>query len=201
MIDLTDIFDMVGTDGCIDVATSLSMQGTDPSISIPIYEILYLRILPGELNGRLAGGLAEYNAIRRLAETCGAVSVQLNILDIDILELAGLLLIATPNTGMHAFAKLGSILVDDLPEEVILNVADAMNMPVPPGTSNLIHFAQDLIQSVFNMFVEKMEDSFSDYGVQLHQWEELPQYYAILRESGEMHEMGQYRMAFGGSIF
>lgn len=74
MIQLTEMFNMVGTDGCSDVATSLVMQGVEPEISIPIYDIFFLKLMPGQKSTFLAESIPEFNAIRQLSVHCGAVA-------------------------------------------------------------------------------------------------------------------------------
>lgn len=200
MIQLSNMFDMLGQNGCIDVATSLAMQGADTSISIPIYDIFFLKILPGEMSSYIAGSINEYNAIRQLAENCGAVAIELNMLDIDILGLIGALVIATPNTGMHIFTKLGSIIPDQLSEDIIDCMANDLGVPIPQCAFNIFGFAQELIQTAFDKIMYNIQVDMGECGIELHSWEELPGYYSMLRDTGEMFDMRQYREVNGHSI-
>lgn len=200
MIQLSDVFSMIGTDGCEDVASSLGMQGTDPEISIPIYEIFYLKILPGENSGFLASSIAEYNAIRQLSQNCGGVAAAINLLDLDILTLIGVELIYTPNTGMNVFMKLGDVLTGELEEQVLAELAALAGIPTPDNSYTLTHMQGEIIEILFNKAIDYMQSDLESKGINLHHWEELPNYYNMTQETGEMAEMLRYRQMIGGLI-
>lgn len=200
MIQLTEMFNMVGVNGCSDVATSMAMQGVEPEISIPIYEIFFLKLMPGQKSSFLAESIPEFNAIRHLSQSCGAVAASINLLDMDILTLAGLVAIYTPNTGMNIFMKLGEVLTGDLEEEILNQLAGLAGIEVPPGLGMVFNMAGDIMEILFNKMVDSIQESAEDMGVAVHEWEELAGYYCMLRDSGEMAQMYQYRSMFGGAI-
>lgn len=201
MIGISDIFSMVGCDGCIDVASSLALQGADGCIGIPIYDVFMLQILPGDSTASISESISEFNAIRELSECCGAISAKINILGIDILTLMGILAVSTPYTGMHVFVKLGDILVEQVPLELIAEVANSVGIPIPSGAVNLLGFAQDLIKSLLDTIIEKITDNLDVYGIQLHEWSDLPAYYNQVKGSGEMEEMMYYRQSTNAALF
>lgn len=200
MIQLTEMFNMVGTDGCSDVATSLVMQGVEPEISIPIYDIFFLKLMPGQKSTFLAESIPEFNAIRQLSLHCGAVAASINLLDMDILTLAGLVAICTPNTGMNIFMKLGEILTGELEKEIIEQLSNLAGMPIPPVAGGAFKVAGSIVEHLFSMMVSSVQESAEENGVAIHDWEELAPYYNDLRESGEMAMMSEYRAAFGGAV-
>lgn len=201
MIDLSEAFGMIGQDGCVDVASSLGVQGCDPEISIPIYEIFFLKLLGGQKTQFLANSMGEFNAIRHMAQSCGAVAATINVLDMDILTLIGVLMIATPNTGMNVFIKLGDIITSELPAEIIEQVASTAGIPIPDGAlSSGIGLAQEVMQQVFDRLVDSIRDDLASNGINLQDWDYLPQYFTEIKESGEMAQMHHYRQQFGGMI-
>ena len=205
MIELSSAFDMVGAGGCTDVASSLVGQGTDLSMSIPIYEVFYLKILVGNDSGFLACSIQEFNALRKLAETCGSVTVTINLLDMDILTLIGAILIYTPNTGPNIFFKLGDILSNpELPEDILRMLSDLAGIPIPDAalksSTMQTRFALELLQILFNKLVEAMQQDMSMKGIEIHKWEELPEYFNMLQNSGEMARMAEIRQQLGGIV-
>ena len=112
MIDISDCFSMIGTDGCMDVASSLGIQGIDPAmqeISIPIYGPFFMKILIGQDSGFICDSIPEFTVVRQLNQNCGTVAIALNLMEMDILTLVGALLAFTPNTAMNCFLKLSAV--------------------------------------------------------------------------------------------
>ena len=205
MIELSSAFDMVGAGGCTDVASSLVGQGTDLSMSIPIYEVFYLKILVGNESGFLSCSIQEYNALRKLAETCGSVTVTINLLDMDLLTLIGAILIYTPNTGPNIFIKLGDILNNpELPEDILRMLSDLAGIPIPEGVMGnatmQTRFALHVLQILFDRLVEVMQNDLESKGIHMHKWEELPEYFNMLQNSGEMARMAEIRQQLGGIV-
>ena len=205
MIGVSDIFSMIGTDGCQDVATSLAMQGTMDSISIPIYEVFYLNILAGNDVASISGNLAEYNAIRKLNTYCGSVGISINVLGIELLTLVGAVCVFTPRTGMNIFMKLGEILTDELTHEMITSLASITN--INPFTSSgvteeiNVHIIPEILQRIFDMVLERLNENLSDFGINVYDFDELPRYIDTIYNSGEMGEMYHYRQMTGAMIF
>lgn len=199
MIELSQAFSMIGKDErCQDVASSLALQGTDIGVSIPIYEIFYLKILGGPKSSNLASTIQEYNAIRRMAETCGAVAVTINVMDIDLLTLIGAVLIFTPRTGMNMFMRLGDILSNpELPEEVLKIVLDALGIPMSDFLASTVSKPAErdlkVINIVFEKLMESLQKDLHSKGIRVRDWDELPSYYEDIYRSGEMHRMAQFR--------
>lgn len=195
MIQLSDVFGMVGVDGCSDVATSLAMQGTRQEISIPIFEVFYLKILPSANSQFIAGSIAEANVLRQLASCCGGVSCTLNLLDMDILTLAGVLCICTPSTGMNVFFKDNVPELAELTEDVISQLAQMAGIPIDPDVGLITtDIAVQAIDFLFNKLVDCLENNLSSTGIAFRHWEELPQFYEMVCQTGDLGRMKQYRI-------
>ena len=199
MINISDCFAMCGQDNCIDVASSLGLQGVDSSmqeISIPIYEIFYLKILIGQDCAFICDSIPELTAIRNMNNSCGSVAVTVNIMDMDLLTLLGAILIFTPNTGMNVFIKLNAIdLVDEI-SDLLPMVADTVGIPIPDGFIDA-DMATEILQKVFDMLIEKLSADLEEKGINLMEWTELPGFYDQLRQSGEMQQMLALRRQLG----
>ena len=208
MIDLSECFKMVGTDGCMDVATSMGMQGIDPSmteISIPIYPPFYMKVLLGQDCGFICDTIPEYTAIKQLNESCGTVALSINLIEMDLLTLLGVLLTFTPNTGMNCFLKLSAIDLLTISVDLIPVIANATGIPLPPGCEEGMAAStdviQDLLQAVFDMLIDLISKDMESKGITLRDWDELPEFYNMLRESGEMQEMRMFRQQMGAFLF
>ena len=208
MIDLSDCFSMIGTDGCMDVATSMGMQGIDPSmmdISIPVYGPFFMKVLIGQESGFICDSIPEFTALRQLNQNCGTVTVTLNLLEMDILTLVGALLTFTPNTGMNCFLKLSAVDLANMSAELLSMISDAAGIPLPPGVNDglvdITEVAGDILQAVFDMLIEILNEDMERKGITLREWDELPDFYNMVRESGEMQEMRMFRQQVGAFLF
>ena len=207
MINLSDCFSMVDNSNCYDVATSLGLQGIVPNseISIPIYEIFYLKLLIGQESGFMSSNLAEFAALREICTRCGGITITLNIANMDALTLAGALLVSTPNTGMNVFIKLNAIDITDDTLSLVDNLADAVGIPVPnsirDNTDELTQFVEDALQTLFDRLISCLQDNMDEFGIGLHEWDELPDFYTDIKESGEMAELSNYRNSIGAITF
>lgn len=208
MIDLSECFSMIGTDGCMDVASSMGMQGIDPSmvdISIPIYGPFFMKVLIGQDSGFICDSIPEFTALRQLNQNCGTVTVTLNLMEMDILTLVGALLTFTPDTGMNCFLKLSAVDLANMSAELLSSIAGATGIPLPPGVTDglvdITEVAGDILQAVFDMLIELLNNDFEQKGIELREWVELPDFYNMVKESGEMQEMRMYRQQMGAFVF
>lgn len=197
MIHLSEAFGMIGNGQCCDVATSLALQGTNTAVSIPLYEIFFLKILPGEGTQFLVSSIPEYNIIRHLASSCGAVAATINLLDLDILTLVGTLLIYTPSSGMTVFTKLGDIVTEGIDEDMVNSLANLAGIPIPSFIPDLYSFAGELLETLYNRLVDMLSADLEQYNINLIQWDMLPDFYEELRDSGEMAQMAKIRQMVG----
>lgn len=198
MIQLSEMFNYIGNNGCCDVASSLAMNNVNFDVSIPIYEIAYLKILPGEKAGFICGSLPEYSALRKLASSCGAVAVTLNLLDLDILTLMGALCVYTPKTGAHFFFKNNIPDLQNLTSSIVEQLADLLGVPI---VAELLDTAQgvqnigsELINKLVDLLVGRIESDLGTKGVAIHKWEEIDGFYSHISSTGEMQQMQQYRI-------
>lgn len=208
MIDMSECFKMIGTDGCMDVASSLGLQGVDQAmqdISIPIYGPFFMKILIGQDCGFICGSIPEFTAVRQLNQNCGTVAVALNLMEMDILTLVGALLTFTPDTGMNCFLKLSAIDLANMSAELLSAIANATGIPLPDGVTeglvDIVEVAGEILQAVFDMLINVLSVDLDEKGITLREWEELPDFYNTIRESGEMQEMRMYRQEIGAFFF
>lgn len=205
MINISESFSMIGINGCGDVASSLQAQGTEPNISIPVYGPFFLHLLAGEKTNFLASHISEFNAIRQLAMSCGAVAAAINVLEMDLLTLIGVVMIYTPNTGMNMFVK------NNIPDLVNLaeDISDALISLTPFGANpdilnnkmvNKIEIVSQALDWLINTLISRLEGDMGENGINLHRWDALPDYYNYIKQSGEMQEMAKYREMMGAPI-
>ena len=199
MLQITDMFSMIGQDGCSDVASSLAMQGCVVDIHIPIYEIFYLDIMFGDKCGFLASHLNEFTALRKLATDCGAVTVTINVLDLQILTLLGAVCIFTPNTGMSLFLKECITDLTSLTEDIAEQVVSLSGLPLNGLMST--DLLEDAIHVLFDKLVDLISDSCAVNGINVYHWEQLPEFYNEISMSGEMQEMHNFRAMVGAAVF
>lgn len=204
MINMSECFKMIGTDGCMDVASSLGMQGVDQAmqdISIPIYGPFFMKVLIGQDCGFICSTIQEFTAVRQLNQNCGTVAITLNLLEMDALTLVGSLLTFTPDTGMNCFLKLSAIDLVNLSADMLNMIVDQTGVPLPPGVAdglvNITDVASDIIQSAFDILISSLNDDLDSNGITLREWNELPDFYYTVKESGEMQEMRAYRQSVG----
>lgn len=207
MINMSECFKMIGTDGCMDVASSLGMQGVDQTmqdISIPIYGPFFMKVLMGQDCGFICSTIQEFTAVRQLNQNCGTVAITLNLLEMDALTLVGSLLTFTPNTGMNCFLKLSAIDLVNLSADMLSMIVDQTGVPLPPGVTDglvdITDVASDIIQSAFDILISSLNDDLDSNGITLREWNELPDFYYTVKESGEMQEMRAYRQSVGACI-
>lgn len=207
MINLSECFNMVGTQNCFDVASSLGLQGVDQNseISIPIYEVFFLKILSSQKAGFICDSLGEFTALREMSTRCGSVAIALNIADIDLLTLIGAVLIATPNTGMNVFMKLNAINVTEDIVSMAGMIADAAGVPVPEFALDTLEsatqFIGELLQTLFDKLIETLQDDLASSGINLYEWDRLGDYYETIKSSGEMVQMQNVRSQLHAPIF
>lgn len=204
---MSECFKMIGTDGCMDVASSLGMQGVDQAmqdISIPIYGPFFMKVLMGQDCGFICSSIQEFTAVRQLNQNCGTVAITLNLLEMDVLTLVGSLLTFTPDTGMNCFLKLSAIDLVNLSADMLNTIVDQTGVPLPPGVAdglvNITDVASDIIQSAFDTLISSLNDDLDNNGITLREWDELPDFYYTVKESGEMQEMRAYRQSVGACI-
>lgn len=204
---MSECFKMIGTDGCMDVASSLGMQGVDQAmqdISIPIYGPFFMKVLMGQDCGFICSSIQEFTAVRQLNQNCGTVAITLNLMEMDILTLVGALLTFTPDTGMNCFLKLSAIDLVNLSADMLNTIVDQTGVPLPPGVAdglvNITDVAGDIIQSAFDTLISSLNDDLDNNGITLREWDELPDFYYTVKESGEMQEMRAYRQSVGACI-
>lgn len=208
MIDISECFSMIGTDGCMDVASSLGMQGIDPlmqEISIPIYGPFFMKILIGQDCGFICDSIPEFTAIKNLNENCGTVAITLNLLEMDILTLVGALLTFTPNTGMNFFMKLSAVDLLNMTPDIVKMIANAAGIPIPDGvlntTETVLDFAGELLDKLFEMLMDYLDANLGSEGINLQEWDSLVDFYNDVLESGEMEQMRMYREQVGAFLF
>lgn len=176
-----------------DVAQQLDLQGAVPDISIPIYGVFFMKIQTGEHCRELATNIREYTEIRRMCKYCGAVCIKINVGDIDLLTLMGVMCVFTPRTGMNVFQRLGGPALDALQDGDAAVILQAAGMPIPEFMEDLPGLVMQALDMLFDMLIDRLADNLDQYGITLHQWEEFNDYYNEVLQSGEMEAMAQIR--------
>ena len=194
MIGLSEMFNMVDMDTCVDPATSLRNMGTDLdlNLSIPIYEIFYLKLLPGGDTGFLCDNIIEYNMLRKLCVQCGAVACCINLLDMDILTLFGLLCVCTPNTGFTVFYKNNVPAITEMTEEIAEQLCELAGIPYDPNYGAL-DFANQALDFLINKCMENVNDDLQSKGINIMPWDDIPEFTEQVTQTGEAHRMYMYR--------
>lgn len=195
VIGVQDCFLGIMEGSATDVAQQLGIQGADINMSIPIYEIFFIKIQSGDDCRELAQNIREYQAIRKLCKCAGAVQLKLNVCDLDILTLMGLLCIYTPSTGMHVFAKLGGPALDMITEGEAQALIQAAGLPLPDFMRDLPAIAMQALDIVFNMAIDMLSNNLADYNINLHQWEDFADYFNQVQQSGELNQMARFRFS------
>lgn len=200
MINASEIFSLCGTEGVPDVATSLAGQNIYGDISIPIFEGVYLKILPNSNLGFLCDNLQEAGVLQHLGKSCGTVGITLNILDMDILTLMGCVCAFTPRTGANVFFKNNVPDVLQLSEDIIENLAGLSHLPFDPlgggGSAYLIDIASKSIDIIFDKLIDMLETDFKSHGIGIHEWEKLPEFRNELIQTGELRWMQRIRAGY-----
>ena len=164
-----------------------------------------MKILIGQDCGFICGSIPEFAAVRQLNQNCGTVAVALNLMEMDILTLVGALLTFTPDTGMNCFLKLSAIDLANMSAELLSAIANATGIPLPDGVTeglvDIVEVAGEILQAVFDMLINVLSADLDEKGITLREWEELPDFYNTIRESGEMQEMRMYRQEIGAFFF
>lgn len=201
MIDVSDIFNLCGTDGVPDVATSMANQNILSDLSVPIFEGVYLKIIPNGDLSFLCSTLQEASLLQHLGRSCGTVGIAINVLDMDILTLIGCVCTFTPRTGANVFFKNNIPDLVNLTEDIVEELASLANLPFDPmicmqGKEYLLELASNAINIIFEKLVDILERDFANKGVNIHHWEELDDFHNELMQTGELRWMQRIRAGY-----
>lgn len=200
MINVSEIFSLCGQDGVPDVATSLAGQNIFGDISIPIFEGVYLKILPNGNLGFLCSNLQEAGILQHLGKSCGTVGITLNVLNMDILTLMGCVCTFTPKTGANVFFKNNMPDVTELAEDIVEQLAGISALPFDPlggiGNSYLIDIANKALDIILDKLIKTLEIDFGSHGIGIHNWEELGAFHNELVKTGELRWMQKIRAGY-----
>lgn len=200
MVNVSDIFSLCGTEGVPDVSTSLARQDIMGEISVPIFEGVYLKIIPNGDLGFLCSTLQEVGVIQYLGRACGTVGIALNILDLDILTVLGCICTFTPRTGANIFFKNNIPDITQLAEDITGDLAALVGLPFDPvlggGKGYLLDIANKAIDILFNRLIETLEDDLGSKGIGIHKWNEIPIFKQELVQTGELLWMNRIRRGY-----
>ena len=106
---------------------------------------------------------------------------------------------------MNCFLKLSAIDLANMSAELLSAIANATGIPLPDGVTeglvDIVEVAGEILQAVFDMLINVLSVDLDEKGITLREWEELPDFYNTIRESGEMQEMRMYRQEIGAFFF
>ena len=194
MAELSQVFDMIGQDGCIDVATSLAMQNIDIDVDIPIYEVFHLKILAGEESGEVCESADFYEIIRHLSEACGGVTFSINLIGLNLLTIAAAYCVFTPNTGMNVFIWFNKFMLDYADMESTQKILSLTNLPI--SMNNFLQSGdaqQEAMQRIANRLIDSLNEDLQQFNITLRTSDEIYEYYNLLLETGELAEMQSLR--------
>jgi len=200
MIQLSDVFSCIGGNGCVDVASSLKAQGVDldSGMSIPIYEIFYLKILSEDRVGFLCSSIQEFTALKQLTKGCGAVTCAINLLDNDLLSLTGLLCTYTPRTGMVVFYKNNIPDLQKASSDIISQIVKLAGIPIDLNYQVISpDIANQALSVLMNKLAGSVNENLSSYGIQIMDWNRIPYYINQIKANGEMNDMYMMRRNAG----
>ena len=185
---------------CEDVATSLDLLGHNAIYSIPIYEGFYLDILEGDSVANICFDENEFNILRELAVNCGAVAAVIDLMGFEKLALIGLVCIFTPHTGMNVFLKVGDIITLKADNNVIqaLRKIQYIGNPLMAVTRQV---TSDIVEDALNYLIERINNDLGKYGINAYSFDDLPEYYNYVVNSGDMGQMADYRKLIDAIIF
>ena len=210
MIDISEIFLGIQENGCPDIASSLASQGVDlnEDISIPIFEGVYLKIMNGSKAGFLCNSIAEFQTLRSLSKSIGCVAFTINIAEMDLLSLFGLLATYTPQTGGIVFYKNNIPEIQALTEDMVMGLITATGLPIPEDVARMMVGSacgpgvmpapvQEVLDKVVERIFNKLMEDLSSKDLQFVEWERIPELKEQLRRTGEDREMYQMRAMQG----
>ena len=207
MINLSEAFQFCGQGNCMDVASSLGLQGVNnfQDVSIPIYGPFFLKILTGGKAGFICGNIQENSVLQHLNASCGTVAITINLLEMDMLTLVGGLLAFTPRTGMNVFLKPSAVELVDNISDLLPVVANLAGLTIPDmvfeSEDLMIEFGGKVIQALFDMLIDALDKDLGSCGITIREWAEIPNFYNDVRNSGELQQMLQFRRQMGCPTF
>lgn len=202
MLQLSSIFSGINEEaGIFDVQTALGSQGfnLDEGVSIPIYDIFYLKIAGGCNPGILCSDLQQYNALDKLNDACGSIACTINLFEMDLLTLIGAIGCYIPsslkNGGMYIFIKDNIPDLTKITEDIavaILNLSGAKIEDLGASTMN-IDVAVKALDILIKLLIKMLNTDMSTYGIQVYDFDRLPEFMQYLHDSGDYNQMYQYR--------
>lgn len=202
MLQISDLFSGINEGaGILDLQTALGSQGTDlqNGMSIPIYDVFYLKIAPNCNPGMLCSSVEQYNNLDRLSKACGAVSFTVNLLDTDLLTLLGAVCIYLPsmlkNGGMYIFIKDNIPDLTNITEELataMLGLTGKSKEAFGYTTMNL-DLAVKVLHFLIELLIKMLNQNMQAYGIAVYDMEKIPVLMQDLYNSGDYTRMLNYR--------
>ena len=207
MINMSECFCMIGKDECIDVATSLGMQGINnsmPEISIPIYGQFFMKILRGQEYEIICDNMQQFGAINDLNINCGTVAFTINLCRIDVLTLACGVLTSTPSTGMNCFLRLCTVDIENITPDILIALAAEAGTLIPNGIIEGVQDGTEFAVGILETFSENLSNAiYTDLGannIGIQEYDNIYNFYMNAKDSGEMHFMRKHRELTGALV-
>ncbi len=207
MINMSECFCMVGSNECIDVATSLGMQGINnsmPEISIPIYGSFFMKILIGQEYEVICDNIQQFGAIKDLNINCGTVAFTINLCRMDILTLACGVLTCTPSTGMNCFSRLCTVDVCNITPDILVLIAAEDGVLIPneiiEGMQDGTEFAVEILETLSENLADAIYTDMSSNDIGIQEFDNIWNFYRNVKDSGEMYFMRQHRELTGALV-
>lgn len=207
MINMSECFCMIGKDECIDVATSLGMQGINnsmPEISIPIYGQFFMKILRGQEYEIICDNMQQFGAINDLNINCGTVAFTINLCRIDVLTLACGVLTSTPSTGMNCFLRLCTVDIENITHDILIALAAEAGTLIPNGIIEGVQDGTEFAVGILETFSENLSNAiYTDLGannIGIQEYDNIWNFYMNVKDSDEMYFMRKHRELTGALV-
>ena len=197
MISIAECFNHINFIDCIDVATSLALDGISDEISIPIYEVFNLHITRVSNAQYMCSSMPEFGALQHVSKATGGVVAGINVEGFDILTLVSVLMNNTLNGEFNLFIKINTIDLESLSADTIQMMADICRVPIDISLGYNQEMVENLLQTLLDKLMQIINNDTQQYGINTYSWEHFEDYYANAKATGELQQMYNARLQLG----
>ncbi len=197
MISIAECFNHINFTDCVDVATSLALDGIPDEISIPIYEVFNLHITKASNAQHMCSSMPEFGAIQQVSKATGGIVAGINVAGFDILTLVSVLMNTTSNREFNLFFKINTIDLANLSADAIQMMADICNVPIDISLGYNQEMVENLLQTLLDKLMQIINNDTKQYGINTYSWEHFEDYYTNAKATGELQQMYNTRLQLG----
>lgn len=191
MIQLSELFNLVGTNSFPDMASKLISLNCTANVAIPVYDIFTITmhsISDLELLG-IAESIQEFNILRLLGYNCGGVYASMGMIGYDSLSLLNMLMLTIPLRGSSIFIKTNQALSHLIDDIALIKIQEILPIQV--------YNTDDILNYLLNTITNNLCNT----GVSIYQWEFIHDYYSMLENTGELNQFIMFRKMNNGKVF